>query len=217
MPALFVNGAVGDVSPRQRGWHGVAAGGKTPAPARWSPCGRGSRPSPTSAWPPTSVSRACLPAPGGRLAQLPGAVDPSRHAPGPAARPCRPPPRSRGGDRPGRPGSRSRASSRRASASRSRRRGGASFARDLRRRACPTTTSGYFLRRRALPARRATSRAAASTGSGAGSWCATRRSRACGSWRSGARPGRSSGQRVELAGERGLPAGGGVAVDDALA
>ncbi len=33
VPALFVNGAVGDVSPRQRGWNGVAAGGKTLAGA----------------------------------------------------------------------------------------------------------------------------------------------------------------------------------------
>lgn len=32
-PALFVNGAEGDVSPRQRGWDGVAAGGKTLAGA----------------------------------------------------------------------------------------------------------------------------------------------------------------------------------------
>ena len=27
-PALYVNGAVGDVSPRQRGWDGVASTGK---------------------------------------------------------------------------------------------------------------------------------------------------------------------------------------------
>jgi neutral ceramidase len=33
VPALFVNGAVGDVSPRQRGWDGVAAGGKILAAA----------------------------------------------------------------------------------------------------------------------------------------------------------------------------------------
>jgi hypothetical protein len=33
VPALFVNGAVGDVSPRQRGWDGVAAGGKVLAAA----------------------------------------------------------------------------------------------------------------------------------------------------------------------------------------
>jgi len=33
VPALFVNGAVGDASPRQRGWDGVAAGGKTLAGA----------------------------------------------------------------------------------------------------------------------------------------------------------------------------------------
>ncbi len=33
VPALFVNGAVGDVSPRQRGWDGVAAGGKSLAGA----------------------------------------------------------------------------------------------------------------------------------------------------------------------------------------
>jgi hypothetical protein len=33
VPALFVNGAVGDVSPRQRGWDGVAAGGKVLAGA----------------------------------------------------------------------------------------------------------------------------------------------------------------------------------------
>jgi len=33
VPALFVNGAVGDVSPRQRGWDGVAAGGKALAGA----------------------------------------------------------------------------------------------------------------------------------------------------------------------------------------
>lgn len=32
-PALFVNGAVGDVSPRPRGWNGVAAAGKTLAAA----------------------------------------------------------------------------------------------------------------------------------------------------------------------------------------
>lgn len=33
VPALFVNGAVGDVSPRRRGWDGVAAGGKVLAGA----------------------------------------------------------------------------------------------------------------------------------------------------------------------------------------
>ena len=33
VPALFVNGAVGDASPRQRGWDGVAAGGKALAAA----------------------------------------------------------------------------------------------------------------------------------------------------------------------------------------
>src|SRR5581483_6329870 len=62
---------------------------------------------------------------------------------------------------------------------------------------------------------RATSRAAASTGSGAGRSCATPRSGRCGPSRSGARRGRS-GRRVELAGERGLAAGGGVAVDHTL-
>jgi len=33
VPALFVNGAVGDVSPRRRGWDGVASGGKALAAA----------------------------------------------------------------------------------------------------------------------------------------------------------------------------------------
>jgi hypothetical protein len=33
VPALFVNGSVGDASPRRRGWDGVAAGGKTLAGA----------------------------------------------------------------------------------------------------------------------------------------------------------------------------------------
>ena len=84
VPALFVNGAVGDVSPRQRGWDGVAAGGKTLSARGASPSGRGSRPTRTSAWPPTSVTALLPPAPASSCATAWGGGSRARHAPGPA-------------------------------------------------------------------------------------------------------------------------------------
>src|SRR5262245_17110723 len=81
--------------------------------------------------------------------------------------------------------------------------------------ACRTTTSATSSTPTPTPTP-ATSRARASTASGAGSYCGMPR------WRcspaSARRPKRDGGDgllRGELAGERGLPAGGGVAVEDA--
>ncbi len=65
VPALFVNGAVGDVSPRQRGWDGVAAGGKTLAGAVVALWPR-IPPDPDQRLAATSVT-ALLPAPGVEL------------------------------------------------------------------------------------------------------------------------------------------------------
>ena len=77
MPALFVNGAVGDVSPRPRGWAGVATRGKRARRRRARPPGprraRGPATAPRgrrrSAWP---CRRPAL-----SRAQLPRGVDPA--------------------------------------------------------------------------------------------------------------------------------------------
>jgi hypothetical protein len=70
VPALFVNGAVGDVSPQQRGWDGVAAGGKTLSSAVVSLWPR-IKPDPDQRLAATSVT-ALLPPPGVELSNCLG-------------------------------------------------------------------------------------------------------------------------------------------------
>ena len=94
-PALFVNGAVGDVSPRQRGWDGRRGDRASAVRPRCSRCGRASRPDADQRadrpWPrpralPAPALSSCATAWGGgsRAGRASG-----------SARPCRPPPSSR--------------------------------------------------------------------------------------------------------------------------
>jgi hypothetical protein len=165
VPALFLNGSVGDTSPRRRGWDGVASGGKALAAAV------------VALWPRIPADRdqrleavavtALLPPPGVELRNCSGAGSRAARV-WACGRPCPPPPRcgrSRSG---GVRGWRFRASRTPRWVKRSRRRG-ASASRTPSWPRWPTPTRDTSWRPN-TSGRPATSRARASTGSGAGSW-----------------------------------------------